>query len=162
MNNYNHIELLAPAGSYESLHAAINAGCDAIYFGLKEYNMRTATAAPFGIDDLKQIADICHKAKVKCYLALNTLVYDNYLDEMKKIINAAKENKIDAIISFDMSAIAYARAQGVEVHISTQHSISNIEAVKFFAQYADRVVLARELTLEQIKQIADQIREQNV
>jgi putative protease len=161
-NNYAHIELLAPAGSYESLHAAIASGCDAIYFGVSGFNMRANTAADFTAEDIKEIAKICHENNVTCYLALNTLVYDDGIEDMKKMIDAVKEAGVDAIISFDMTAIAYARSIGVEVHISTQHSISNIEAVKFFSQWADRVVLARELTLEQIKDITDQIKAQDI
>ena len=159
---YDHIELLAPAGSYEALQAAIHAGCDAIYFGLAGFNMRANTSQAFTLEDLKKIVAICHEADIRCYLALNTLVYDEQIDEMKKVIDAVKENQVDAIITFDPSAIAYARERGVEVHISTQHSISNIEAVKFFAAVADRVVLARELTLEQIKHITQEIRTQDV
>ena len=158
----NNIELLAPAGSYEALRAAIVAGCDAVYFGLSGFNMRAKTARPFTIDNLKEIADICHDANIKCYLALNTLVYDKDVEQMKRVIDAAKEAKVSAVITFDMSAIRYAREQGVEVHISTQHSISNIEAVKFFSEFADRVVLARELTLEQIKVITEQIKQDDV
>ena len=156
------IELLAPAGSYEALRAAINAGCDAIYFGVAGFNMRVNSAAASTLDDLREIATICHEANVKCYLALNTLVYDNGIDDMKKVIDAAKESNVDAVIMFDLSVVQYAREKGVEVHISTQHSISNIEAVKFFATYADRLVLARELTLEQIQHITQQIKEQNI
>ncbi len=161
-NNYDHIELLAPAGSYESLHAAINSGADAVYFGLKGFNMRANTAKPFEISDLKKIVEECEQARVKSYLALNTLVYDEGIDEMKKKIDAAKEFGVTAIIAFDLTAISYAREIGVEVHISTQHSISNIEAVKFFSQYTDRVVLARELTLEQIKHIVSEIKTQDI
>lgn len=162
MKNYNHIELLAPAGSFESLRAAIGAGADAIYFGVEGFNMRANTAKKFTLDDLREIADICHEHDVKCYLALNTLVYDNNVEDMKAAIDAVKEAGVDAVISFDFSVIEYARSIGVEVHISTQHSISNIEAVKFFAQWSDRVVLARELTLDQIKEIVEQIKEQDV
>jgi len=156
------IELLAPAGSYEALHTAIHAGCDAVYFGVSGYNMRANTSEAFSIEDLREIARICHEKQIKCYLALNTLVYDEGLDGMKKIIDAVKEAQVDAVILFDLSVMQYAREQGVEVHISTQHSISNIEAVKFFAQWADRLVLARELTLEQIKHITEQIKDQNI
>ena len=162
MNNYQNIELLAPAGSFESLRAAINAGANAVYFGVVGFNMRANTAKKFTLDDLREIANISHENNIKCYLALNTLVYDSNIDAMKAAIDAVKEAGVDAVISFDFSAIEYARSQGVEVHISTQHSISNIEAVKFFSQWADRVVLARELTLEQIKQIVDEIKEQDV
>ncbi len=157
-----HIELLAPAGSYEALQAAIHAGCDAIYFGLQGFNMRANTARPFTIEDLKKIASICHEAKIKCYLALNTLVYDKDVEKMKQVVSAVKEAQVDAIITFDVSAIEYARCQGVEVHISTQHSISNLEAVKFFSRFADRVVLARELTLEQIQHITKGIVDENI
>lgn len=160
--NYEHIELLAPAGSYESLHAAIHAGADAVYFGLKGFNMRENTAKPFEISDLKKIVEVCSEAGVKSYLALNTLVYDEGIEDMKKKIDAAKEYGVTAIIAFDLTAIHYAREIGVEVHISTQHSISNIEAVKFFAQFSDRVVLARELTLEQIKHITEEIKRQDI
>jgi putative protease len=144
------------------LHAAINAGCDAVYFGLQGLNMRTVAADPFTTNDLKEIVRISHKANIKCYLALNTLVYDKDIAVMKAAIDAAKEFGVDAVITFDFSAIQYAREVGVEVHISTQHSISNIEAVKFFSTFADRIVLARELTLEQIKYITEQIKEQGV
>ena len=156
------IELLAPAGSYEALHAAIKAGCDAVYFGVVGFNMRANAAAAFTIDDLREIAKICHIANVKCYLALNTLVYDDSIHDMKTVIDAVKDSGVDAVIMFDLSVVQYAREKGVEVHISTQHSISNIEAVRFFAQWADRLVLARELTLEQIKFITEQIKEQNI
>jgi U32 family peptidase len=163
MNKFiDHIELLAPAGSYEALHAAINAGADAVYFGVCGFNMRANASQPFSLDDLSEIVRISHEAGIKCYLALNTLVYDKNLDEMKMLIDASKNHGVDAIISFDFSAIQYARKIGVEVHISTQHSISNMEAVKFFSQYADRIVLARELTLEQIHYINEQIKDQNV
>ncbi|MBT3230911.1 U32 family peptidase [Candidatus Uhrbacteria bacterium] len=162
MKNYDHIELLAPAGSFESLRAAIGAGADAVYFGVEGFNMRANTAKKFTLDDLREIAKISHENNIKCYLALNTLVYDSNIDVMKEAVDAVKEAEVDAIISFDFSAIEYARSKGVEVHISTQHSISNIEAVKFFSQWSDRVVLARELTLEQIDQIIDEIKVQNV
>ena len=155
-------ELLAPAGSFASLTAAINAGADAVYFGVAELNMRANTAQKFTLDDLAEIAEQCHTAKVKCYLALNVLIYQNEIETLKKTIDAVKEAKIDAVICFDPSVIEYARSQGVEVHISTQHSISNIEAVKFFSQWADRMVLARELTLEQIREVVDQIQEQDI
>ncbi|NQV12409.1 U32 family peptidase [Candidatus Uhrbacteria bacterium] len=165
MNDQNDnlgIELLAPAGSFEALDAVIKAGCDAIYFGVEGFNMRAKSSAQFEHDDIKTIADICHKNDVKCYLALNTLVYDQNLDDMNKTIDAVKEAGVDAVIAFDLSTISYARSVGVEVHISTQHSISNIEAVKLFSQWADRVVLARELTLEQIQEIVREIEKQDI
>jgi len=125
-------ELLAPAGSFAALTAAINAGADAVYFGVAELNMRSNTAQKFTLDDLTEIAKQCHDADVKCYLALNVLIYQNEIEQLKATIDAVKESKIDAVICFDPSVIEYARSQGVEVHMSTQHSISNIEAVKFF------------------------------
>jgi putative protease len=158
----NQIELLAPAGSYEALQAAIHAGCDAIYFGVSGFNMRANAAAAFTLEDLREIAKICHASNVKCYLALNTLVYDHSVEDMKIVIDAVKESGVDAVIVFDLSVVQYARDKGVEVHISTQHSISNIEAVKLFSTWADRLVLARELTLEQITYITEQIKAQDI
>jgi U32 family peptidase len=161
-NTFDNIELLAPAGSYESLTAAINAGADAVYFGLSGFNMRANSAAAFNLEDLKEIAKVCHAKNVRCYLALNTLVYDENADQMKEAIDAVKEAGVDAVITFDFSAIEYAKSKGVEIHISTQHSISNIEAVKLFSAWADRMVLARELTLEQIKYITQEIKVQDI
>jgi len=157
-----NVEILAPAGSYEALRAAIKAGCDAVYFGVVGFNMRANASAAFTIEDLREIARICHTSKVKCYLALNTLVYDNSVHEMKAVIDAAKESGVDAVIVFDLSVVQYAKDSGLEVHISTQHSISNIEAVKLFSSWADRLVLARELTLEQITYITEQIKAQDI
>lgn len=165
MNNdiyKKEVELLAPAGSYEALHAGIKSGCDAVYFGVEGFNMRARSSAKMTSKDIKKVADISHKNNIKCYLALNTLVYDRNIDDMKKTIDAVKEAGVDAVIAFDLSTIAYAKSIGVEVHISTQHSISNIEAVKLFSAWADRVVLARELTLEQIRDIAQEIVKQDI
>jgi len=162
MDFRNDLELLAPAGTLTNLTTAINAGCDAVYFGVDGFNMRQNNSAKFTLDDLSEIATTCHAKNVKCYLALNTLVYDQNIDAMKKAIDAVKASGVDAIITFDMSALVYAKEVGVEVHISTQHSISNIEAVKFFANWADRVVLARELSLEDVKYIVDEIKNQDV
>lgn len=159
---HQKIELLAPAGSYTNLMAAINAGCDAVYFGVDGLNMRQNNSQKFTLDDLKKIAEVCHEHQIRCYLALNTLVYDQDIDKMKAAIDAVKASGVDAIITFDMSALEYAREVGVEVHISTQHSISNIEAVKFFAHWVDRIVLARELTLDQIKFIVEEIKRQDI
>jgi len=144
------------------LTTAIRAGADSVYFGIGKLNMRSHSAANFTVEDLPEIARQVHEAKMKCYLALNVLVYDEEIDEMKRMIDAAKDAGINAVIAFDLSAINYAREIGQDVHISTQHSISNIEAINFFAQFTDRVVLARELTLEQIAEIRDQIRKQDV
>ncbi|MBD3251544.1 U32 family peptidase, partial [Candidatus Uhrbacteria bacterium] len=158
----DNVELLAPAGGFEALDAAIKAGANAIFFGVKGLNMRANVKDQFEIEDIPSIVEQCHQNNVAAYLALNTLVYDEDLERMHQVIDAAKDGGVDALILFDLSVIDYAKQSGLEVHISTQHSISNIEAVKLFSQWADRVVLARELTLEQIKRITDQIKEQDV
>jgi len=156
------VELLAPAGSYESLMAAIDNGADAVYFGVGQINMRSQSAANFNLDDLKKIAQICHEHKIKSYLTVNTVLYDHDLNMMKKLIDAAKQEKVTAVIVSDMAAIQYAHSIGMPLHISTQLSISNIESVKFFSQYAEQIVLARELTLEMIKSITNQIKKQKI
>jgi putative protease len=156
------IELLAPVGSYESLTAAINAKCDAVYFGVTQLNMRSRSSDNFTLEDLLKISKICKKHKIKTYLTINTILYDHDINIMHKIVDAAKKHKIDAIIVSDFAAILYARKIGVDVHISTQVSISNIEALKFFAQFSDRVVLARELTLDMIREISKNIKKQNI
>ena len=150
-------EIMAPVGSYESLVAAVQGGADAIYFGIEGLNMRANSANNFTIDDLHKIAEYCHENGLKSYLTVNTVIYDNDIDTMHKIIEAAKEAKISAIIASDLAAILYARSIGVEVHISTQVNISNSEAVRFYSQYADVVVLARELNLEQVYNIHQSI-----
>lgn len=150
-------EIMAPVGSYESLAAAINAGADSIYFGVTQLNMRARSANNMTLEDLKNVAQICHEKNVKAYLTVNTLLYEHDMAIMRKIVEAAKENGIDAIIASDLAAIQYANQIKMPVHISTQLSISNYEAVKFFAPFTNRVVLARELTLEQIKSIHQKI-----
>lgn len=144
---------MAPVGSYESLAAALDAGTDAVYFGVEGLNMRSKSSANFTLDDLRNIASICDSAGVKTYLTVNTIIYDNDIATMHAIVDAAAEAGLTAIIASDISAISYARSRGVEVHISTQCNISNIEAVRFYAAYADVVVLARELSLEQVSAI---------
>ena len=151
------LELMAPVGSYEALAAAIEAGADSVYFGVGKLNMRSASAANFTLDDLSEIVRRAHEAGVKAYLTVNTVVYEDELQTMQQVIDRARREGVDAIIATDMAAILYARRIGQEVHISTQSNISNSEAVKFFSQWADTVVLARELTLEQVKQIHDEI-----
>lgn len=153
---------MAPVGSYESLHAAIEAGADAIYFGVEGLNMRSRSSVNFTLDDLRNIASICDAAGVKTYLTVNTIIYDNELDKMRAVIDAVRESGISAIIASDIAAITYARSVGVEVHISTQLNVTNIEAVRFFSQFADVVVLARELNLDQVKAIADAIERENI
>ena len=153
---------MAPVGSYEALNAAINAGADSVYFGVEQLNMRAASSVNFTLDDLAEIVRVAHAAGVKTYLTVNIVIYDTEMDVMRRIIDRAKAEGIDAIIATDLAAILYAREVGMEVHISTQSNISNIEAVKFFSQWADVVVLARELSLEQIAYISKQIEEQHI
>ncbi len=156
------IEIMAPVGSYESLHAAIDAGANSIYFGVEQLNMRAKSAANFTLDDLSEIVGICRTKGVKSYLTVNIAIYGDELNTMRSIIDRAKVEGIDAIIATDFAAILYARKVGVEVHISTQSNISNTEAVKFFSQWADVVVLARELSLEQIAKISQDIKDQDI
>lgn len=151
------IEIMAPVGCYESLHAAIAAGADAVYFGVGALNMRARSSVNFTADDLARIVRTAHEAGVKTYLTVNTVLYDNEMGDMCEVIDRAAAEGIDAIIASDIAAILYARRAGVEVHISTQCNISNAEAVKFYSQWADVVVLARELSLEQIGYIAREI-----
>jgi len=156
------IEIMAPVGSYEALAAAIQAGADSVYFGIGQLNMRSASAANFTPDDLARIVAIAHEAGLKAYLTVNTVVYEEEIATVHEVIDRAKAEGVDAIIATDMAAILYARRVGVEVHISTQSNISNSEAVKFFSQWADTVVLARELTLEQVARIRREIVENDI
>ncbi len=156
------IEIMAPVGSYEALAAAIQAGADSVYFGIGQLNMRSASAANFTPDDLARIVAIAHEAGLKAYLTVNTVVYEEEIATVHEVIDRAKAEGVDAIIATDMAAILYARRVGVEVHISTQSNISNSEAVRFFAQWADTVVLARELTLEQVARIHREIAENDI
>lgn len=153
---------MAPVGSRESLAAAIAAGADAVYFGVEGLNMRSRSSANFTLDDLREIAAQCSENNVHTYLTVNTIMYDADMETMRAIIDAAREAGITAIIASDISAILYARSIGVEVHISTQCNISNIEAVRFYSQWADVVVLARELNLDQVKAISDAIRAEDI
>jgi len=156
------IEIMAPVGSYESLMAAIQGGANSVYFGIGKLNMRSRSSQNFTLDDLAKISSICHQNGLKSYITLNTIVYDKELAEIKQIINSAKENNISAIIASDPSVILYAHSQGVEVHMSTQTNITNIEAVKFWANYADVIVTARELTLKDVAAITKRIREEQI
>ena len=153
---------MAPAGSWESFYAAIGAGANSIYFGIESLNMRAHSAAHFTISDLRQIAEICVTKGVKCYLTVNTIIYGEDLPLMRDICDAALEAKITAVIASDVSVLQYCSVIGLEVHLSTQLNISNIEALKFYAHYADVAVLARELNLLQVQNIADEIRKQNI
>lgn len=156
------IEIMAPVGSYESLTAAIQGGADAVYFGIGNLNMRSRSAANFTLDDLERICEIAHRANIRTYLTVNTIIYNNEIEEMHQLVDAAKRVGISAIIASDLAVITYARSIGVEVHISTQCNISNIEAVRFYAQFADVMVTARELPLSQVKEITDFIRQNDI
>jgi putative protease len=147
------IEIMSPAGSYESLRAAIQGGADSVYFGVGKLNMRSRSSQNFTLDDLKEISSICREAGVKSYLALNTVIFDSEMDEMRQTADAARDAGISAIIASDMSVISYARAIGMEVHLSTQTNVTNLEAVRFYAQFADVMVTARELSLQQVHEI---------
>ncbi len=148
---------MAPVGSYESLRSAINAGADAVYFGVEGLNMRSRSSVNFTLDDLRRIAAICDENGVKSYLTVNTIIYDEDMEKMRAIIDAVACSGISAIIASDMAAILYAQSKGVEVHISTQLSVSNTETLRYYAQFADVVVLARELNLDQVKAIHEAI-----
>lgn len=158
----NDFEIMAPVGSYESLYAAIDAGADAVYFGIEGLNMRARSSNNFTIDDLHNIAHTCASHEVKTYLTVNTIIFDTDIEKCHAIIDAAKEASITAIIASDIAAILYARSIGVEVHISTQVNITNIEAVRFYSQWADVVVLARELNLDQVSAIHQAIIAENI
>lgn len=153
---------MSPAGSFSSLNTAIKAGANSVYFGIEQLNMRARAANNFKTADLPEIVRICQEKNVKTYLTVNTILYDHDLVMMKRICDAAKAAGVTAVIASDIAALQYAHSIGLEVHISTQQNVSNIEAVKFFANFADVVVLARELTLSQIKKISQEIKENNI
>lgn len=153
---------MSPVGSYESLAAAIQGGADSIYFGIEGLNMRAKSSNNFTLDDLKNIANICQENGLKSYLTVNTIIYDNDINLMKQIVDAAKDANISAVIASDVSVMMYARSIGVEIHLSTQLNITNSEALKFYAQFADVVVLARELNLDQVAEIYNDIVSQEI
>lgn len=155
-------EIMAPVGSWESLAAAFSAGADAVYFGIEGLNMRSRSSANFTMDDMDEIVKQCNEHGVKSYLTVNTVVYDNDVKLLHNIIDRAKQAGISAIISADMAAILYARQIDQEVHISTQVNVANADAVRFYSQFADVMVLARELNMDQVKGITDKIREENI
>lgn len=155
-------EIMAPVGSWESLAAALSAGADAVYFGIEGLNMRSRSSANFTMDDMDNIVAECNRHGVKTYLTVNTVVYDSDISLLHNIIDRAKQAGISAIISADMAAILYARQIGQEVHISTQVNVANADAVRFYSQFADVMVLARELNMEQVKGITDQIRQEDI
>lgn len=155
-------EIMAPVGSRESLAAAIQGGADSIYFGIENLNMRARSANTFTIDDLREIAHTCDEHGMKSYLTVNTIIYDQDVALMRTIVDAAKAAGISAVIAADVAVMSYARQIGQEVHLSTQLNISNVEALRFYAQFADVVVLARELNLEQVAEIYRHIQEENI
>jgi putative protease len=160
--NRKDIEIMAPAGSYDSLIAAVQGGADSVYFGVDQLNMRSGSANNFTINDLKSIVAICRENGLKSYLTLNVIVYDNEISIMKEIVDAASDSDITAIIASDQAVISYAFSKGLEVHLSTQLNITNIEAIKFYSRWADVVVLARELNLDQVGYIYDTIKENDI
>lgn len=160
--NRKDFEIMAPVGSWESLAAALAAGADAVYFGIEGLNMRSRSSANFTADDMARIAGICAEKGVGTYLTVNTVIYDNDMETMRMIISRARQAGISAIIASDMAAIMYAREIGQEVHISTQVNVSNTEAVRFYSQFADVMVLARELNMEQVAEIHHAIEKENI
>ena len=156
------IEIMAPSGSYESLMAAIQGSADSIYFGIENLNMRAASSNNFTLDDLRKIATICSDNDLKSYITVNVVVFDHEIEQMHRIIDAAIESGISAVIASDLSVINYAFTSGIEVHLSTQLNITNIESLKFYSQWADVAVLARELNLDQVKHIYNSIEEQDI
>lgn len=162
MYDIKDFEIMAPVGSRESLAAAIQAGADSIYFGIESLNMRARSASTFTIEDLKEIARVCDEHGLKSYLTINTIIYDEDISLMRQIVDAAHEAGISAVIAADVAVMTYCREVGQEVHLSTQLNISNAAALKFYAQFADVVVLARELNLKQVAEIYRQIREDHI
>jgi len=162
MTTTGKIELMAPAGSFESLQAALDNGADSVYFGVDQLNMRARSSINFTLDDLDEIARRCKEKNVRTYLTLNTIIYDHDLSIIKTVLDRAKQAHITAVIAMDQAVIAYARQIGMEVHISTQINITNIETVKFYALFADTMVMSRELSLRQIKKICEQIEREQV
>ena len=159
---HKNLEIMAPAGNFECLQAAIQGGADSVYFGVERLNMRSHSANNFKMEDLEEIVRICSEASVKTYLTLNIILYNEDLEDMRRTLDAAKKAGINAVIASDMAAIEYARQIGVEVHISTQLSISNSESLRFYARFADVIVLARELNLKQVKEIKSIIDRDNI
>lgn len=157
-----NVEIMAPAGGFDSMMAAIQGGANSIYFGVEQLNMRARATMNFGLEDIKEVAETCQKHNVRTYITLNTIIYDHDLTVVKTIVNAAKEAGITAIIAADQAVIAYARSVSMEVHISTQVNVTNIETVKFYSLFCDTIVLARELSLTQVKKITDAIQHEQI
>lgn len=164
MNNTptQSIEIMAPVGSYESLYAAIQGGANSVYFGAGTLNMRSRSSANFTLEDLNNIASIAKQHGIRSYLTVNTVIYDRELEYMHQVVDTAKASGIDAVIASDMSVLQYAKGKGVEIHLSTQCNVTNKEAVRYYSQFADVIVTARELSLAQVKSITDYIREQRI
>ena len=156
------IEIMAPVGSYESLQAAIQGGANSVYFGIGHLNMRSKSSQNFTLEDLKKISEIANQHNLRTYITLNTVIFDEEIEQMRSIINAARDNNITAIIASDQAVIQYARHVGMEIHMSTQTNITNIEAVKYWSEYADVMVTARELNLKQVAAITRTINEQQI
>ncbi len=156
------IELLSPAGSFDSLQAAINAGADAVYFGVEQLNMRTRSSNSFSIADIKEVSAVCKANGLKAYITLNTVMYEHDMQLLKTILKEVKKHDIDAVIASDFSVIEYCSRLGIPLHISTQANVSNIESVQFFSRYADVIVLARELTLKQVEYISKEIKRKKI
>ncbi len=162
MKDIRNIEIMSPAGSFDALMAAIQAGAGSVYFGAGRLNMRSRSSSNFSVEEIRQIVQICNEHKVKSYLTLNTIIYDDEFEEMKEMVNVAKDCGVSAIIASDLSVLEYAKSVGVEIHISTQCNITNLSAVRFYSRYADVMVLARELSIAQIQAIALGVKEQNI
>jgi putative protease len=162
MTTTGKIELMAPAGNFESLQAALDNGADSVYFGVEQLNMRARASINFTLDDLQEISDRCKAKNVRTYLTLNTIIYDHDLSIIKTLLQKAKEADITAVIAMDQAVISVARTLGIEVHISTQINITNIETARFYAMFADTMVLSRELSLRQVKKITEQIAKEKI
>lgn len=162
MTTSGKIELMAPAGNFEALQAALDNGCDSVYFGVEQLNMRARATMNFTLDDLEEISRRCQAKNVRTYLTLNTIIYDHDLSIVKTLLNQAKEANITAVIASDQAVIMAAKTIGMEIHISTQVNVTNIETVKFYAMFADTIVLSRELSLRQVKKITEQIEKEQV
>ncbi|MFN8431659.1 MAG: peptidase U32 family protein [Spirosomataceae bacterium] len=162
MKHNSKFEVMAPAGSWEAMMAAIKAGADSVYFGVEQLNMRARQTNNFLVDDLPEVAKVCSENGVKSYITMNTIIYDHDISLMRRIVDKAKEAGITAVIASDLAVMNYCRKKGMEVHISTQSNVTNLETVEFFADYADVVVMARELTLKQVGDIVKQIERNNI
>lgn len=156
------VELLSPAGSFDAMQAAINAGANAIYFGVEQLNMRSRSSGGFTIDDIAEVSQRCHAAGVKCYITLNTVMYEYDMQLLQGVLKAVKEHEVDAVIASDFAVIEMCTRMGITLHISTQANVSNLESVQFYARFADTVVLARELTLKQIASICSEIKRKQI